>query len=50
MRYRSLKAQDADEQNQNPHRNPSAMNASDNRVGVNRFQFRLVAGPARIND
>jgi len=39
MRYRCLKAQDADEQNQNPHRKPSAMNASDNRVGVNRFQF-----------
>jgi hypothetical protein len=37
MRYRCLKAQDADEQNQNPHRKPSAMNASADRVGVDRF-------------
>jgi hypothetical protein len=37
----SLKAQDAHGQNQNTHRKPFAMNKSDNRVQMNRFQFRL---------
>jgi hypothetical protein len=44
------KAQDADEQNQNPHRKPFDLSASNNCVEMNKFQLRMVAGPAGIND